>query len=78
MKLVKTNENSSRNYDRDGNVSHRSENASYGIVDDDGNVMANASVSITNESGSLSVSINDIDTVDEGEDRIRELFGIPG
>ncbi len=49
MKLIKTTENSNRNFDTEGNVSYRSESANYTINDEDGNSIANASVNIDND-----------------------------
>lgn len=76
MKLVKTTENSNRNFDAEGNVSYRSESANYDIKDEEGHVAANASVNISNDYGNVSITFNGIDSLEAGEAKVKDLFGI--
>lgn len=78
MELRMTNENCNRDYDKNGNITRRSEYASYRIADDDGEGVATAAVDINDHNGSVSITFEGIDSIAEGEAKIRELFGIEG
>ncbi len=76
MKLIKTTENSNRNFDTEGNVSYRSESANYTINDEDGNSIANASVNIDNDYGNVTINFSNICSLEAGEEKLKEVFGI--
>ena len=76
MELRKTSENVTRTFDADGNATDRVDNISYDVLDSNGNSVGNAHVN-SNDAG-LNVSIYDFGSVEEGEARLKELFGIAG
>ena len=74
MELRKTSENVSRTFDAEGNVQERVEHISYEVCDKDGNVVGSAYVN-GSEAG-MNISIYGSSTVEEGDNRLKELLGI--
>ncbi len=76
MELKKVNENITRSYNEQGEGTDRVESASYNIVDEDGNVAGYSSIYAH---GHAEVRLNEIynfSSIEEGEDKIKDLFGI--
>ncbi len=76
MKLVKTNENINRSFNSEGGSEDRVESANYAIVDAEDNQVGNATILAH---GRAEVRVNEIygfSSIEEGEAKVKELFGI--
>ncbi|MBD5332191.1 MAG: hypothetical protein HDR97_00360 [Bacteroides sp.] len=75
MKLVKTNESWSRSFDSNGEeANNRLDLVQFNIVDDNGTTVGNASVWQGN--ASVNINLSGFSTIEEGEAKLKELFGI--
>ena len=74
MKLVKTNENVTRTFDAEGNAEERIDNASFDIRDNNGNAIGNANIGIGYASANCSLS--GFISIEDGEAKLKEIFGI--
>lgn len=76
MELRKTSENINRSYNAEGQATERVDNIQYEIVGDDGQAVGTASIgqgwasAIINASGFASI--------EEGEQKIKQILGIEG
>lgn len=74
MRLRKTSESVNRSFSAEGESSERIDSISYEILDNDGNVVGNANIG--NGYGNASINIGGFSSLAEGEDRLREAFGM--
>lgn len=83
MKLVKTNERWDRPFNNGVVSESRLESVQYNVTDNDGNSIGNANISLGNASAnvnlggtSANISLYGFSSIEEGEAKMKELFGI--
>lgn len=74
MRLKKTSESVSRQYDGDGNSTEFLENAQYQIISDEGDPVGNCTVRDYN--ADCNFCIGGFSTIAEGEAKIKQMLGI--
>lgn len=74
MQLKKSSENVNRSFDNEGNVSENIDRIQYQILDDNDNVVGNANIGTGYANANFNLS--GFSSIDEGERKLSELFGI--
>ena len=74
MDFIKTNETFTRTYNEAGEAAERKDTAQFRLIDPDGQPIGEAHINTS--SANININISGFNTIDEGLEKIKTLFGV--